>query len=110
MVDFLGRVEDIRMQLESFDRELSDNIRPLALIFDGLDTDGKGAFEAKKPGDMLSNNYVFQQVIDKICQINFQNPGAGPLAIGAVPTQKQNEYKHKIEEQINVLHTTLNLV
>lgn len=75
-----------------------------------MDTDGKGAFEAKQPGEMLSNNYVFQQVIDKICQMNFQNPGTGPLATGAASQAKQKEYKQKIEEQINVLHITLNLV
>ena len=71
MADFLMRAEDIRKQLESFDRELSDNIRPLALIYDGFDKDGKGAFEQKNPGENLSNNYVFSQVIDKICSINF---------------------------------------
>lgn len=74
-MDFLSRVEVIREKLERFDRELSDLIRPLALIYDGFDVDGKAPFEEKKPGDQLSNNFVYQLVIDKICKINFQNPG-----------------------------------
>lgn len=47
MIEFLDRVENIRQQLEDFDRELSDNIRPLALFFEGFDMDGKGTFEEK---------------------------------------------------------------
>lgn len=45
--------------MEDFDRELADSIRPLALVYDGFDKDGKGTYEEKKPGDQLSNNYVF---------------------------------------------------
>ena len=67
MVEFLERTEEIRSQLENFDRELSDNIRPLAYIYDGFEAGGKGGFERKQPGENLSNNFVFQMVIDKIC-------------------------------------------
>ena len=47
MIEFLDRVEGIRQQMEDFDRELADNIRPLALFFEGFDMDGKGTFEEK---------------------------------------------------------------
>lgn len=59
MIEFLDRVENIRQQLEDFDRELADNIRPLALFFEGFDMDGKGTFEEKQPGDPLTNNFVY---------------------------------------------------
>jgi len=71
MVEFLDIVEKIREKLEHFDREIADQIRPIALIFDGFDVDGKGTFDLKVPGDNLSNNFIYQQVIDKISQLNF---------------------------------------
>lgn len=37
MVDFMARVETIREQLEDYDRELADLIRPIALLYDGFD-------------------------------------------------------------------------
>ena len=58
-MEFLERVERIREKLEHFDREISDYIKPLALIYDGFDVDGKGAFEDKTPGDSLSNNFIY---------------------------------------------------
>ena len=91
---FLARVEDIREKLEEFDRELSDYIRPLALFFDGFDVDGKGTFEQKNPGDPLSNNFVFQQVDDKICQMNLNG----------------SQRKKEAEDKLKVLHETLNLI
>ena len=60
MLNFLSYVEEIRAKLEHFDREISDCIKPLALIYDGFDLDGKGAFEEKTPGDNLSNNFIYQ--------------------------------------------------
>jgi hypothetical protein len=59
LMDFLERVEKIREELEDIDREVADSIRPLALIYDGFDVDGKGTHEQKQPGDPLSNNFVF---------------------------------------------------
>ena len=53
-MDFLDRVEEIREQIEEFDRNLSDQIRPLALFYDGFDPDGKDNFEKRQPGDALS--------------------------------------------------------
>lgn len=75
-VEFLSRVETIREKLEKFDRELSDLIRPLALMYDGFDVDHKTPFTPDtKQADTLSTNFVYQLVIDKICKLNFQNPG-----------------------------------
>ena len=45
LMDFLERVEKIREELEDIDREVADSIRPLALIYDGFDVDGKGTHE-----------------------------------------------------------------
>jgi hypothetical protein len=45
IVEFISRAERIRNQLEIFDRELADNIKPLALVIDGIDVDGAGTFE-----------------------------------------------------------------
>ena len=99
LIDFLDRVEEIREQIEEFDRFLSDQIRPLALFYDGFDPDGKGNFEKRQPGDTLSQNFVYQQVIDKICSINLFNPKEPP---GKTPTPGdpdfQREYRMKIEE------------
>ena len=59
IVSFLEAAENIREALEEVDREIADQIRPLALIYDGFDVDGKGTCEEKQPGDPLSNNFVY---------------------------------------------------
>lgn len=73
MVEFVKRADSLRQEAETFDRQLADQIRPLAYFFDGFDVDGKGAFEEKQPGDPLSNNFVFQKVIDKVCQLDLSD-------------------------------------
>ena len=78
VVDFLNAAEHIRESLEEIDREIADQIRPLALIYDGFDVDGKGTCDQKVPGDPLSNNFVYQSVIDKICKLNLESPGVVP--------------------------------
>lgn len=45
MFIYLNRVEVIRCNLEEFDRELADQIKPLALFYEGFDVDGKGTME-----------------------------------------------------------------
>ena len=45
MLIYLNRVEVIRSNLEEFDRELADQIKPLALFYEGFDVDGKGTME-----------------------------------------------------------------
>lgn len=115
-MDFLERVEEIRESLEEIDREIADQIRPLALIYDGFDVDGKGTNEQKLPGDSLSNNFVFQMVIDKICKLNLLNPGLQPGqkanqtpgATGSVEWQKQ--YRKNTEDHIKHLQEALNIV
>ena len=39
--------------------------------------DGKGTFEEKQPGDPLTNNFVYQKVIDQIATLNLANPSLG---------------------------------
>ena len=110
MIEFLDRVENIRQQLEDFDRELSDNIRPLALFFEGFDMDGKGTFEEKQPGDPLTNNFVYQKVIDQIATLNLANPSRGMPIPEQSAAQFNKEYREKVEKATRFLHETLNLV
>ena len=48
---YLNRVETIRSHLEEFDRELADQIKPLALFYEGFNVDENGAMKEMKPGD-----------------------------------------------------------
>lgn len=108
LVDFINRHDEIRELMEQFDRELADEIRPLALFYDGFDVDGKGAFEQKKPGDGLSNNFVFQQVIDKICKLNWNDPNWANKTGNS--SNNAETYKNKIEDIMKLLHEVLNSV
>ena len=92
------RVEVIRKRIDDFDRQLADSVKPLAYFFDGFDIDGKGTFEQKNPGDPLSNNFIFQKVIDKICTLDISK------------SQDPDQYKAQIEKQLEILHETLNLI
>ena len=56
---YLNRVETIRSHLEEFDRELADQVKPLALFYEGFDVDGKGGMKEPKPGDQLGDNFVY---------------------------------------------------
>lgn len=76
VMKFMDTAEQIREELEHFDRELADSIKPLAIIIDGFDADGQGNINNKDPSLYEQNaaqnfNFVYERVVDKISQLNF---------------------------------------
>ena len=96
MFIYLNRVEVIRCNLEEFDRELADQIKPLALFYEGFDVDGKGTMEQKMPGDSLSDNFVYQKVIDKICTLNVVDPQFAASKVNRSLNPDEIRRKHQI--------------